>query len=538
MDDEEYQKMKEKLKEKDLENIKKHLKEKEFNNIEEDEKIIEEEKSKDPKTKIIIIGAVVIVLLLIVIIMLLTKGSSSDNKENSSGGSESNTSENTTNPDEKTGINLTIAETESYFLDDNHLFVKDKDKYYVTDLEGNVIEELKGRYTIQGKYIIHTEPENERPTKYVIKTMDNGKLVEVLNTNVKSYTGYILNNNKFVGIYDYYEKGETLYIIEGAKYKTIEFGDNTRLYSLSLAEGDPLKIYNNQYGVIVKDSKYGLYDIKAEKVLITPTYEGLFYLNGDRFAFVKNGKSGIIDKTGKQLLANTYDAIAYSNDLYFVGNDTTLSVLDPNFKELGSTITTRSLSDYNYEPCCGAVNAFSLESFKDKVIVKLYNVSGLYQQAWVLDKTGNKKQADLEYTYTYGNYLVTKKSNSSVVTLYDSSLNKVADYDTKNKDTSIESAAIYLNNNFILNGKQLFELKTGKYKYVVETFSRSYQGYMVELKAKDGIATATVSLENEAIGTLNDVDVVKFLNADNNGIKVTKEYFILSVDSKNLIIKK
>ena len=117
-------------------------------------------------------------------------------------------------------------------------------------------------------------------------------------------------------------------------------------------------------------------------------------------------------------------------------------------------------------------------------------------------------------------------------------MKKVADYDTKTKDNDLSSAAIYLNNNFILNGKQLFELKTGKYKYVVESFSRSYQGYMVELKAKDGKATATVSLENEAIGTLNDVDVVKFLNADNNGIKVTKEYFILSVDSKNLIIKK
>ena len=537
MDDEEYQKMKEKLKEKDLENIKKHLKEKEFNNIEEDEKIIEEEKSKDPKTKIIIIGAVVIVLLLIVIIMLLTKGSSSDNKENSSGGSESNTSENTTNPDEKTGINLTIAETESYFLDDNHLFVKDKDKYYVTDLEGNVIEELKGRYTIQGKYIIHTEPENERPTKYVIKTMDNGKLVEVLNTNVKSYTGYILNNNKFVGIYDYYEKGETLYIIDGAKYKTIEFGDNTRLYSLSLGEGDPLKIYNNQYGVIVKDSKYGLYDIKAEKVLITPTYDGLSYLTGDRFVAVQNGKSGIIDSNNKTLLSFEYDAIAYSNSLYFTVKGNTLTILDPNFKEIGYNNNVPAATDYSYYPCCGKVNAFTFKSFKDYVLITV-NYNNQFQKTIVVDKTGKMSNYTFENTYVYGNYLVTSNRNSSVVTLYDSSMKKVADYDTKTKDNDLSSAAIYLNNNFILNGKQLFELKTGKYKYVVETFSRSYQGYMVELKAKDGKATATVSLENEAIGTLNDVDVVKFLNADNNGIKVTKEYFILSVDSKNLIIKK
>ena len=64
------------------------------------------------------------------------------------------------------------------------------------------------------------------------------------------------------------------------------------IYSFALAEGENKYIYNSRYAVILGgDNKYGLYDVKDEKILIEPSYEGIEYLYSDVFVGIKNGKS-------------------------------------------------------------------------------------------------------------------------------------------------------------------------------------------------------------------------------------------------------
>ena len=122
--------------------------------------------------------------------------------------------------------------------------------------------------------------------------------------------------------------------------------------------------------------------------------------------------------------------------------------------------------------------------------------------------------------------------------MYDSNMKKIADYNTGKKDNDLDSAAIYLNNYFIINGRQLFELNTGKFRNNVSTLTRTYQSYLVTVNITDKSANAVVTLDEQQIGTLENIDVATFLRKDNNGIKLTKNYFILSLRNKNLIIKK
>ena len=45
-------------------------------------------------------------------------------------------------------------------------------------------------------------------------------------------------------------------------------------------------------------------------------------------------------------------------------------------------------------------------------------------------------------------------------------------------------------------------------------------------------------LDDNKIGSIEDVDISKFLKADNNGIQVSNDYFIFHVGNKTLILKR
>ena len=82
-------------------------------------------------------------------------------------------------------------------------------------------------------------------------------------------------------------------------------------------------------------------------------------------------------------------------------------------------------------------------------------------------------------------------------------------------------------------------MKTGADKLAVNTLNRSYKGYTVTITVDGNVhnCNAVVKLEETEIGSIQNIDLLAFLKADNNGIKVTNNYFILSVGERNLIIK-
>ena len=95
-----------------------------------------------------------------------------------------------------------------------------------------------------------------------------------------------------------------------------------------------------------------------------------------------------------------------------------------------------------------------------------------------------------------------------------------------------------MDNYLVFNGRKLFDIGQGTYLYNASNLSRSYQSYYVDVAIHDTLGNATVSLDDKPIGTLEGIDMNAFINADNNGIKVTNQYFIFHVGNKTLIVKK
>lgn len=512
---------------KELENVKKNLKNVEFNNEDEDNEIIKEENNnKEPKgkkdnSKLIIIACCVVIAVLLLIIVLFMTGIF--NKDTDSESAKEPDSENVTSIDpDESEINeqLEISKLSSYFLTNNYFFVADGTSKYITDLEGKVVLKLNDNSTfIKGKtnYIL-SKTTNGNSTNYTIKKVDEDRVIDVIKEDVTGKNGLIYDeNDNLLGVYEVNNNNSTFYLIDNHVSKQINFTNQTINPSRS---DEGIILYNGRYGIVSKNSLYGLYDMKDNKSLIEPKYQGLNNLHDDIFSASKDGKVGIINKNDKTLLDFDFDSIDYSNGLYFVGENGTFKIYDSNFKETEKTIEL----DLEH----------NLTAFKNVVVAKK-NMNNSYA---IIDKTGKVTDYDFNKFVIYGNYLITSKNNNSVITLYDSNIKKVQEFNTKRNDNNLATAAIYINNNFMINGRQLYDMKTGQFKFEVNTLSRSYQSYMVYLTINNNKANISIKLEDTEIGTIDNVDLVGFLQAENNGISVTKDYFILSVNDKNLLIKK
>ena len=134
-------------------------------------------------------------------------------------------------------------------------------------------------------------------------------------------------------------------------------------------------------------------------------------------------------------------------------------------------------------------------------------------------------------------HVITLKNKSLV--LYDTSFNKIQEFQIPDSiQIDLDTAVIYVGDNLVFNGCYVFDINSGNYLYKMNNLSRSYQGYYVDLKFQNGFGTAEVFLDDNKIGSIEDVDISKFLKADNNGIQVSNDYFIFHVGNKTLILKR
>ena len=90
----------------------------------------------------------------------------------------------------------------------------------------------------------------------------------------------------------------------------------------------------------------------------------------------------------------------------------------------------------------------------------------------------------------------------------------------------------------VFNGCYVFNISNGQYLYKMNNLSRSYQGYFVDLHFQNGFGKADVYLDDKPIGSIEDIDVSEFLKEDNNGIRLTNEYFIFHIADKTLVLKR
>ena len=577
MDEEELEKENDNLEEDDLAELQEKIEHMEFNNEEEDQEVMDDEDNFEPKTprkdgeddeevedkteeetigkhaddsfvdnkginKIVIVLCVVIVLLVVVIGFLVFPKVIKKSSNSSSGGSFDN--EIYEDEGKPTTPKIDIAKGKSSFINDNHLFVSYKDVGYITNLDGKVVyqDDDKACSMMRDSFFI-CERNDGSKTKYVIKKIDEtGNIQNVSEETLFAADGRIVRSgSKLVGYYSEDDDGTHLAVLDNGSIKEIDLG---KLYLLKTGDSLTSKIYGGRYVIVSNDKNnsvtdgkkysYGVYDIVDNKTLITPKYETVVYLHDDLFIAVKDDKSGIINTSDSVKLDFKYDVVEYANGLYFVGNNETLRVLDKNFKEIGDAIKIKSLSNYNYYASHRTIDA---KACGEKVILLKNSSKSDNNQYAVVDKEGKITDYDFQLYAIIGDRVVTLKDKTLV--LYDMAFNKIQEFKVPDSiNIDLDTAVIYIQTNLVFNGCYVFDINKGEYLHQMNNISRSYQGYYVDVNFKNGIGKADILLDDKPIGSIEDVDVSEFLKADNNGIKLTNEYFIFHVGDKTLVIKR
>lgn len=514
--------------------------EEEVEEIEDKDKVVEEKKEEKEEEKeekkstddflidddkksnkiIIILGCVIALLLIIVIILLILPKNGGDNTNNNkrSGSSESNSGTPITDDEKPTISKVDIAEGDSYFINDNYLYVIFKDKGYITDLDGKPYYQDDSLScsvdTIGSSQLLCMEKESDQ-VKYSIKKVgNNGEMKTVVEEDNFSSPDRVLvdQRHRLIGIYSEDKNGLNFYILtdEGSNKITLK---DTYLVSNT--------IYNGRYAIISKDKNHdsvGLFDVVDNKELISSKYQEIGYLHDDIFAVKDNDKYGILDANGSIKLSHRYHRVFYSNGLYFVGINDNYDLYDKSFKQIKSSLLN---------------GIIEVDGFDNKVVVHTTKTNDPYV---VVDKDGKTNKFDFSTYKIYKSTLITVKGNT--ITLYDKDLKKTVDFVyEKMNEIDFTTGAIYLDNYLVFNGRKLFDIEQGKYLYNANSLTRAYQNYYVSVDIHDNLGDANVFLDDKAIGTLKNIDMNAFINADNNGIKITNNHFILHVGNKTLIIK-
>lgn len=542
---------------KELDDLKKRLENAEFNNSEEDLRVSNEEKekkyrtekneelyeSKDQKKNIIIfaLGACVVILLIVLFIFLLG-GKSSDNTANSD--SESKNSEKSNSESEKDNKeqadNDKIIDEKDYNYSDGKVFFNkyvlvpsnDNKKEVVTNLDGDIILNLPSAWqfyegtdnTLYAVNLNFTEDDS-----YSVKRIKDNIVSEIINEKAD---GLLFGKEKenILGVYKKNSTNDTYYIFDGNTFKTINL-DYYGAYADNNSTKENKYIYNNRYIITFEAkgedfSNYGIYDLKNNKQVITGSYDKIEYLFGDIFVAVKNNKSGVINIDNKTLLDFKYDLVTYSNGLYFVGLNGKLNVFDKNFKNLNKEIEIPNLNKFTYNPCCGAINPFDLIAFKNYVILRIGYLPGATSNYIAVDQNANVTELGKGYVGFLGDYLIKSNEDDTYINMYDSSLTIKHKIDVETKAIKLDKVYLFLNNTLVINRTKLYNLNTDSSKGTTSWYRRVSQEFDVRIDFKGETGTLTISSNDQVLKKLENVSVNEFLKADNNGITLTKNYFI------------
>lgn len=540
---------------KDLEELKKRLEEAEFNNLYEDERIINNEEKKkvneliineendDKKNKIIIGLVICIVVLLIIVFLFLISGNKKDDDNTNKENNNNNNTENENKEDNPNGKDESkddekVIKEDDYDYSSAKVFFnkyilitsKDEKKEVITDLDGNII--LK----VTPSWKFYEGPENSIYAINLNYTEDNNYIVKRIKDNLvhdiikEKADGLLISkeNNKLLGIYKKDTSKDTYYIFDGNNYNT---STPNYLGAYSNTSNEVKNIYNNRFMITFETSgedfkNYGIFDVRSNKQITDGLYDHIEHLHDDIFVAEKNNKSGIINTDNKILLDFKYEVIAYSNDLYFVGENNKLKVLDKNLNDLNIEIDVPKLNLYSYSSHSGTINPFDLTKYQNSVIVRVGYLPGGTSEYTIVNKNGTKTTLDKGYIGFAGDYLVHSNENDTFINMYDGTMTLKHKIDVQEKAIRLDNINLFLNNTLVINKNKLYNLDTDKTKGTTSWYRRVSQEFDVRIDFKGDKGTVTVSSNEQVLKKLENVSVSEFLSADNNGITITKDYFI------------
>lgn len=284
-------------------------------------------------------------------------------------------------------------------VNDKYLIERDDTKIYkIMDLKSNVL--FEGEETITNIYEgtngnIYITRESGLSFENIVELYElkEGKFEK---TKTLSDVSVIFNpivykddegKEKLVGFAGLYtgvnETLETtseteIYTIDGEEYNLEKYyivGDNE-----SKKEKDTIITYDDKYlifyEIVNNKKKYGIYNIKEQKVVIEPQYDGL-HTNNLNYIAIKNGKAGIISSKLKKIVDFQFDFIDRQDGYYIVCKNNKMAIMNEDYKLVTDFIYDYQASDknidYSYYLDKDYINTFASAKINDKYILSTNN---------------------------------------------------------------------------------------------------------------------------------------------------------------------
>lgn len=305
--------------------------------------------------------------------------------------------------------------------------------------------------------------------KTVMNETATGKIhipIFYYNGEEKELIGYNLSSSSGVG-------GE-IYLLDSDKF--IEYEDvNLVNADVALSMEDPFVVFDEKYVVVVNDddkAKYGVMDITTGKMVIGLEYDRLYPTHTDNYIAIKNGKTGVINRSLKKMVNFEYDFIDINDGFYVVGQDDKLAIMNDKFDFVTGFDFEHKNTDlhpYVYLPCCANFNTFEAYKVKDKYVLinNIGDDSGKASSAYVISENGKYEEISQNTMKNNGEFIYSYLLDDKKITIYDEELKEMYSLSFKEYDIDEDDDVFVLLNKDILivniNETELYyDYKTGE----------------------------------------------------------------------------
>ena len=368
-----------------------------------------------------------------------------------------------------------------------------------------------------------------------IDLIKDGKEEEVKTLVYGNYHRSIVYNDTIIGFvgdistYDEvdYQSKIHIYLLNGQEYEVPDFtlinqfdNDNTSSYITLNERYLPGK--NNETG------KYGLLDLQTGKIVIEPTYDGLYQTYNGNFVAIKDGKAGIIDNKLKKQLEFDYDFIESHEDFYVVSKNNKLALLDKNYKQITDYKFNFTGNTYNYEE---KNNSFNIYKVKDKYILVVFNNESENNELYIISKTGEYKTLQITSLNITNNLIWTYNNKDKKYTFYNDDLEEKYKLDFSSYDLSSnynELSFSLVNNTLVTNTKSpiYFDYEHGEEIDGLQDYETRINNII--FKFNKDTKEVKVLVDDKEIGTYKSENNIDYTELENGNIYyLDKNLYIL-----------
>lgn len=312
------------------------------------------------------------------------------------------------------------------------------------------------------------------------------------------FTGYKEGYNEE----DVYEYKSYIYSLEDKEYEL----ENNILYGDEYLESkENIVTYNDRYLVVAEVSngarfkQFGLYDIKENKIVINPQYEGLYTNTSDTYIAIKGGKAGIINNKLKKIVDFEYDFIDRNDGYYIVAKNSKMAIMDLDYKVISKYDFNYQDSSkklvYNYFLSDEKYNTFISKKVNDKYVLTINNMElqddVIYDkhETYIINSDGTYKviTANEFFVDDYSSLIYSYDLGKKIYTFYDSEFNEKINIDISDYDYTGRPEVKLLNENVISVGFDshvYFDYETGEEVKEMKDYSSTINGIVISFNAK------------------------------------------------------